>query len=69
MLLDVSRACKDPGQSYPFEATADIEPMTVLDDPVRFTDVRLSGTMTGTGACPQPLRRTSNPAARCVWSP
>ena len=49
MLLDVSRECKDPGQSYPFEATADIEPMTVLDDPVRFTDVRLSGTMTGTG--------------------
>ena len=49
MLLDVSRAFKDPGQSYPFEAEADIEPMTVLDDPVRFTNVRLSGNMVGTG--------------------
>ena len=49
MLLDVSRACRDPGQSYPFKAEADIEPMTVLDDPVRFTNVRLSGQMTGAG--------------------
>ena len=49
MLLDVSRALKDPGQSYPFEAVAEIEPMTVLDDPVRFTNVRLTGEMVGTG--------------------
>ena len=49
MLLDVSRAIKDPGQAYPFEATADIEPMTVLDDPVRFTNVRLTGQLVGTG--------------------
>ena len=49
MLLDVSRAFKDPGQSYPFEAEAEIEPMTVLDDPVRFTNVRLTGQMVGTG--------------------
>ncbi len=49
MLLDVSRAFKDPGQSYPFEAEAVIEPMIVLDDPVRFTNVRLSGQMVGTG--------------------
>ena len=43
MQIDVSRALKDPGQSYPFEATAEIEPMTVLEDPVRFTAVRLNG--------------------------
>ncbi len=49
MLLDVSRAIKDPGQAYPFEAGADIEPMTVLDDPVRFTNVRLAGQLVGTG--------------------
>ena len=49
MLMDVSRAIRDPGQSYPFEATAEIEPMTVLDDPVRFTHVRLKGQMVGTG--------------------
>ncbi len=49
MLLDVSRAVKDPGQSYPFEATADLEPMIVLDDPVRFTNVRLKGQAVGTG--------------------
>ena len=49
MLMDVSRAVRDPGQSYPFEATAEIEPMIVLDDPVRFTDVRLNGQLVGTG--------------------
>ncbi len=49
MLVDVSRAVKDPGQSYPFEATADIEPLTVLDDPVGFTLVRLKGQMIGAG--------------------
>ena len=49
MLVDVSRPVKDPGQSYPFEATAEIEPMTVLDDPVRFSHVRLTGQMIGAG--------------------
>ena len=49
MQIDVSRALKDPGQSYPFEATAEIEPMTVLEDPVRFTAVRLNGQMVGAG--------------------
>ncbi len=49
MLIDVSRSVKDPGQSYPFEATAEIEPMIVLDDPVRFTNVRLQGSLVGTG--------------------
>lgn len=47
--IDVSRALKDPGQSYPFEATDELEPMTVLEDPVRFTAVRLNGQMVGAG--------------------
>lgn len=49
MLVDVSRALKDPGQSYPFEATARLEPMTVMSDPVRFTNIALKGEMTGVG--------------------
>ena len=50
MQVDVSRAVKDPGQSYPFEATAQIEDMVFLDDPVTFTDVRMAGSMVGVGA-------------------
>lgn len=49
MLMDVSLALKNPGQSYPFETTVEIEPMVVLDDPVRFTSVCLKGTFTGAG--------------------
>lgn len=52
MLLDVSRALKDPGQSYPFTAVADIVPteqFEVMGDPVCFSDVRLSGELLGTG--------------------
>ena len=49
MQLDVSRAVKEPGQSWPFEVQASVEQMTVLDDPVSFSDVTLSGTMVGTG--------------------
>ena len=47
MLMDVSLALKNPGQSFPFEKTAEVEPMIVLDDPVRFSLVLLKGTMTG----------------------
>ena len=49
MQVDVSRAVKDPGQSYPFEASAQIEDMVFLDDPVSFADVRLTGVMVGSG--------------------
>ncbi len=49
MLLDVSRALKDPGQSYPFTAVAELEPTVVLDDPVSFANVKLSGELLGTG--------------------
>ena len=48
MQVDVSRALKDPGQTYSFEATARIEDMEFLDDPVSFSDIRVSGDMIGT---------------------
>ena len=49
MLMDISLALKNPGQSYPFETTVEVEPMIVLDDPVRFDSVCLKGTYTGAG--------------------
>ena len=49
MLMDISLALKNPGQSYPFETTLEVEPMIVLDDPVRFDSVCLKGTYTGAG--------------------
>lgn len=47
--MDISRALKNPGQSYPFSQTVTLPEMIVLDDPVQFTDIRLEGEFTGTG--------------------
>lgn len=41
--MDVSRALKNPGQVFPFEAEIEIAPMEVLSDPVHFEDVRAEG--------------------------
>ena len=41
--MDVSRALKNPGQVFPFEAEIEIAPMEVLSDPVHFVDVRAEG--------------------------
>ncbi len=49
MLMDVSLALKNPGQTYPFEAAVEVEPMIVLDDPVRFDRVTLKGVYIGAG--------------------
>lgn len=49
MVLDVSRALMYPGQSYPFEGSVELPEMDVLDDIIRFEDVRLKGTFTGAG--------------------
>ncbi len=49
MLMDVSLALKNPGQSYPMDQTLDVEPMVVLDDPVEFSSVRLEGAFVGAG--------------------
>ena len=47
MFLDVSRALKNPGQSYSFDATVEIAPMEILSDPVEFAPVSVSGEFTG----------------------
>lgn len=47
MLLDVSNALKNPGQAYPFELSLSLPSMEVLDDPVDFGTVTVSGTFTG----------------------
>lgn len=50
MRLDMSDAIRDPGQSYPFSIeNIELEPITYLDDPVTFTNVRIEGEITGTG--------------------
>ena len=41
--MDVSRALKNPGQSFPFEESLELEPMEVLSDPVTFRDIRVKG--------------------------
>ena len=43
MSLDVSRALKNPGQIFPFQADVDLPEMEVLSDPVRFDGVRVEG--------------------------
>ena len=48
-MLDVSRALKNPGQVFPFEATVEIDEMEVLSDPVHFVDVRVEGEYLCTG--------------------
>lgn len=47
--LDVSRALKNPGQAYPFQAMVDLPEMEVLSDPVRFEDVCIEGEFFCTG--------------------
>ena len=48
-MIDVSAALKNPGQAYPFESVLTLEPMDVLSDEVRLTDIQLKGEMTGAG--------------------
>ena len=47
MQLDVSRALKNPGQSYSFKGELVLPEMDVFDDLVSFEDVQVSGTFTG----------------------
>ena len=49
MSLDVSRALKNPGQVYPFQAEMTLPEMEVLSDPVRFGAVRVEGEFFCTG--------------------
>lgn len=45
--MDVSRALKNPGQAYAFEARPELEEMEVLGDPVRFEEIAASGELIG----------------------
>ena len=49
MALDVGMALKNPGQAYPFQATVELPEMEVLDDPVRFDGVNVTGEFFCTG--------------------
>ena len=48
MLLDVSRALKSPGQSFPLQGTLTLNAMEVLNDKIQFEDIELKGTFVGT---------------------
>lgn len=48
-MIDVSAALKNPGQAHPFECALTLEPMDVLGDEVRLTDILLEGEVTGAG--------------------
>ena len=41
--MDVSRALKNPGQIYPFEAAVEIESMEYMADPLAFEDISVKG--------------------------
>lgn len=47
MFISVSGALKNPGQSFPFEATTTISEMEVLGDPMRFEDIVIKGEIIG----------------------
>ena len=42
-ILDVSKALKFPGQVYRFETDLELEEMEVLNDPVKFEEIVVSG--------------------------
>lgn len=49
LLLDISNALRNPGQTYPVAAQVELEPVEVLGDTIRFGDISLKGTMVGAG--------------------
>ena len=67
MSLDVSRALKNPGQAYSFQAELTLPEMEVLSDPVRFEDVRVEGEFfcTGDHRISLKARVESKAASRC----
>lgn len=48
-MLDVTNALKNPGQMLRFERVLELEEMEVLNDPVRFENVTVSGEFFGAG--------------------
>ena len=55
--LNVTEALKNPGQGYPFKAEVALEDTVVLDDPVHFGPVTVSGHVMGTGEAVSVLAR------------
>lgn len=49
MLLDLTRALKESGKEFPIALELALDPVEVLDDPVRFESVALAGHMIGAG--------------------
>ena len=49
MRINVSGALANPGQQYPLDHAAAIEPEVVLDDPISYESVRLVGELGGAG--------------------
>lgn len=47
--LDVTKALKNPGQAYPFQAALTLPEMEVLSDPVRFNNINVEGEFLCTG--------------------
>ncbi len=49
MLLDVSNALRNPGQTYPVKVNVELEPVEVFGDTIRFDEISLEGVMVGAG--------------------
>ena len=49
MRIDLSAPLRDSGQSYPFSADLELEPIVYLDDPVAFSNVHAEGVLIGAG--------------------
>ena len=67
MQIDLSAPLRDPGQSYPFSAELELEPIVYLDDPVAFANVRAEGELIGSGDSVEMRARVSaDVTSRCA---
>ncbi len=66
MFISVSGALKNPGQSFPFEATATLPEMEVMGDLLRFEDIAVQGEFIGSGEAVNVVATiTASAHARC----
>jgi len=49
VFINVSKPLKNPGQPYPLDQAVEIAPEVILDDPVSYESVRLTGEICGAG--------------------
>ena len=69
--MDVSRALKNPGQIYPFEASVELEPMEYMADPLDFQEITVKGELLCAGnnrvsVTGQVSARTDTRCSRCL---